>query len=260
MALRYVAQFGTAALLVAALTGAPASAQADDAKKVLKDMSNYLGSQMNISASFDSDIEVITPQIQKIQFASSGHFEMSRPDKLRFSRTGGYSDVEIVFDGNTSSIYGKHANGYVQAEAPGSVDQLVDRLRDKLGVGLSGADLLSSNVYDVLTSDVISGAHIGRGVIDGVECEHLAFRSKDTDWQIWIQLGDHPFPRKYVVTSKTMAAAPQYTVILKDWKTDGQPSADAFVFTPPQGAQQLAVKALSSFDEIPPEAATEGQK
>jgi hypothetical protein len=57
-----------------------------------------------------------------------------------------------------------------------------------------------------------------------------------------------------------MAAAPQYTVVLKAWNTDVQPSADAFVFTPPPGARELDVKALSSFDEIPPEAAKEGQK
>jgi hypothetical protein len=248
------------AILVTALAAGPALAQTDDANKILKEMAEYLESQKNISASFDSDVEVITPQVQKIQFASSGQFEMSRPDKIHLSRTGGYSDVEIIFDGKTATIYGKHANGYVQADASGSIDQLVDRLRDTLGVALSGADLLSSNVYDVLTSDVISGAHIGRGVIDGVECQHLAFRSKNTDWQIWIQLGDRPLPRKYVVTSKAMAAAPQYTVVLKDWKTDVQPSADAFVFTPPPGAKQLAVQALSGFDEVPPEAVKEGQK
>ena len=260
MGIKCISRFGRTTILVTVLVAGPALAQADDADKILKEMSDYLGDQKNISASFDSDIEVITPQVQKIQFASSGHFEMSRPGKLRLSRTGGYSDVEIIFDGKIATVYGKQANGYIQAEAPGSVDQLVDRLRDKLGVALSGADLLSSNVYDVLTSDVISGAHIGRGVIDGVECEHLAFRSKDTDWQIWIQLGDRPLPRKYVVTSKAMAAAPQYTVVLKAWKTDVQPSADAFVFTPPPGARELDVKALSSFDEIPPEAAKEGQK
>ena len=260
MGIKRVGQFGTAAIAGIALVAGSALAQADDANKILKEMSDYLGNQKNISASFDSDIEVITPQVQKIQFASSGHFEMGRPGKLRLSRTGGYSDVEIIFDGKTATVYGKQANGYIQTDASGSVDQLVDRLRDQLGVALPGADLLSSNVYDVLTSDVISGAHIGRGVIDNVECEHLAFRGKDTDWQIWIQIGDHPFPRKYVVTSKTMAAAPQYTVVIKNWKTDIQSSTDAFVFAPPPGTQQLDVKALPSFDEIPPQAATGGSK
>lgn len=125
---------------------------------------------------------------------------------------------------------------------------------------LPGADLLSSNPYEVLTSDVISSAHIGRGVIDGVECEHLAFRGRDTDWQIWIQLGERPLPRKYVITSKTLTGAPQYTVVIKDWKTDVQPSADAFVFAPPAGVQKLDPKGLSRFDEVPPETAKGDQQ
>src|SRR6516164_6544050 len=110
-------------LFVRAFAAGPALAQADDANKILKAMSDYLGGQKNFSASFDSDLEVITPQIEKIQFASSGQLEISRPDKFHGIRIGGYADVEITFDGKTATIYGKHANGYVQVSVPGSVDQ-----------------------------------------------------------------------------------------------------------------------------------------
>jgi hypothetical protein len=185
---------------------------------------------------------------------------MSRPTKIRAGRKGGYADTEILFDGKTATVYGKNLHGYIQVDAPGSVDQLIDRLRDEFGMEIPGADLLSSDVYEVLTSDVISGAHIGRGVIDGVQCEHLAFRGRETDWQIWIQRGDRPLPRKYVITSKAVAGAPEYTVVINDWKTNIQPSADDFVFVPPAGARKLDVKMLSSLDEIPPEKATGGQK
>jgi hypothetical protein len=88
-------------------------------------------------------------------------------------------------------------------------------------------------------------------VIGGIECEHLAFRGKDTDWQIWIQTGDQPLPRKYVITSKTVAAAPQYAVVIRDWKIGVEPNDKVFVFTPPQDAKQLDVGALASFDELP---------
>jgi hypothetical protein len=112
------------ALVAAAMAAAPTVVWADDAKEILKSMSQYLANQKNLSASFDSDIEVITPEVQKIQFASSGHLEISRPNKIRASRTGGYADVEIIFDGKTATVYGKNLNGYVQIDAPGSVDQL----------------------------------------------------------------------------------------------------------------------------------------
>ena len=52
--------------------------------------------------------------------------------------------------------------------------------------------------------------------MDGVVCDHLAFRNLDTDWQIWVESGERPLPRKYVITSKTVAAAPQYTLRLRD--------------------------------------------
>ena len=240
-------------LLSAFLFIAPgARAQSDDANKILKAMSDYMASQKNISLSFDTAVEVITPEVQKIQFASSGHLQIGRPDKIRASRTGGYADVELVFDGKAITVYAKHIGSYAQVDAPGSLDQLIDQLREKFSVALPGADLLMSNVYDALTSDVIKGMHIGRGVIDGAECEHLAFRGQDTDWQIWVEVGGRPIPRKYVITSKGIAAAPQYTLVIRDWKTDEQPSANAFVFTPPKDAKKIEAAALPNIDEVPP--------
>ncbi|MFZ2018090.1 MAG: DUF2092 domain-containing protein [Methyloceanibacter sp.] len=240
-------------LALAVLVATPAArAQDDDAAKILKAMSDYMASQKSISLSFDTDIEVITPEIQKIQFASSGKLLLSRPDKLRASRTGGYADVELVFNGKTVSVLGKDLNAYAQADAPGTIDQLIDLLRNQYGLELPGADLLVSDPYEALMPDVITAKHIGQGVIDGVECEHLAFRDQDTDWQIWIETGDHPIPRKLVITSKATAAAPQYTLLIKDWKTDMEPGADAFAFQAPADAKKVDFKTLGDIDEVPP--------
>jgi hypothetical protein len=205
---------------------------------------------------------LITPELQKIQFASSGQFKMTRPDKLRVRRTGGYADVELVYDGKTVSLYGNNAKAYAQADMPGTIDQLIDGIGAKVGGALPGTDLLLSNAYDVLTSDVIEGHHIGQGVVDGVECEHLAFRGHDADWQIWIQTGAQPIPRKYVITSKTLAGAPQYTLRIKDWKTDAITGAEAFAFKPPEGATKASLedKVMLEFDEVPPGTTTGASK
>src|SRR5258708_28529310 len=73
----------------------PGAQAADDAVQILKAMSDYVTSQKDISLTFDSDVEVITPEVEKIQFASSGKMLLSRPDKMRVTRTGGYAEVEI---------------------------------------------------------------------------------------------------------------------------------------------------------------------
>jgi hypothetical protein len=67
-------------------------------------------------------------------------------------------------------------------------------------------------------------------------------------------------PHKYVITSKTVAAAPQYTLRLKDWKTGVAPAPDAFAFKPPAGASGVAITALKDIDEIPPGVVSGGTK
>jgi hypothetical protein len=245
------ATFGAATALI--LVAATSTASADDTAQILRSMTDYLGSQKTLSATFDSDIEVITPELQKIQFASSGQMKLSRPDKLRVRRTGGYADVELVYDGKTLSVYGNNAKSYVQTEVPGTVDQMIDAIQARSGIGMPGTDLLLSSSYDELTASAVDGTHIGQGVIDGVECEHLAFRTPDTDWQIWIEAGDKPVPRKYVITSKTIAGAPQYTLKIRDWKTDANADGD-FAFKAPADATKVALDsvAMIEFDEIPP--------
>ena len=236
-----------------AVLSAATTARADDPAKVLKAMADYLAGQKSLSGKFDSDIEVITPELQKIQFTSSGELKMNRPDKLRIRRTGGYADVELVYDGKTVSLYGNNAKSYVQADLAGSIDQMIGTLQTRSGAGMPGADLLLSNSYDELMANVLEAKHIGQGVVDGVECEHLAFRGPDTDWQIWIESGAKPVPRKYVITSKTIAGAPQYTLKIREWKTDAN-ADDDFSFKAPADATKMALDSavMIEFDEIPP--------
>jgi hypothetical protein len=215
-------------------------------------MSDYISGQKSISATFNTDIEVITSDLQKIQFDSSGQLQLTRPDKVHASRTGGYTDVELFFDGKTFVVVNRRDKLFTQADAPGSVDQLVGKLRSELGVDLPGADLFVANPYQALTADVIDAKHVGRGVVNGVECEHLAFRNDDTDWQIWVEAGANPVPRKFVITSKAMTGGPQYTILISDWKSDATIPSDVFTFKTPEGAKKVEFDSLSAIDEVPP--------
>jgi hypothetical protein len=84
----------------------PSGAQVDldDSKDILRKMSDYVGRQSQIAADFNSDIEVVGTDLQKIQFSSSGHILLSRPDKLRFSRIGGYSSIDLIFDSQVLTV------------------------------------------------------------------------------------------------------------------------------------------------------------
>ena len=227
---------------------APSNDQAtQNAKALLKKMSDYLAAQKSFSLGYDSVFEVVTDQKQKLQVATSGTVDMSRPDKIRATRKSGFTDTETVFDGKTLTIYGKGKNAYVQAEVPGTVDNLIDQLRDRFHRQLPGADLLGSNVYEALMTDVTDVKDLGSGVIDGKECDHLAFRSRETDWQIWIAQGATPYPCRYVITSKGVDQAPEYSMTIRDWKAGG--GAGDFSFKPPAGATKLDAKDLEALKE-----------
>jgi hypothetical protein len=111
---------------------APAAADSAGAKRVLKSMSDYMASQKNLSAEFDVGLDVVTTEGQKIEFTASGTTLLSRPNKLRATRRGAHSDIELVFDGTTTTIIDRGDNEYAQVKAAGSVDELVDQLRLKL--------------------------------------------------------------------------------------------------------------------------------
>ncbi len=228
-----------------------ARADATDAKNLLKAMSDYLAAQKAISFDYDVNLELVSTQQQKIGLASSGSLILNRPDKVHLTRTGGFANAEMVFDGKTLTLLGKNTNLYAQVEAPGTIDQLVDALRDKYHRPVPAADLLISDPYKELMSEVNDVKDLGSGVIHGVECDHLAFRTKEVDWQIWIAQGARPRPCRYVITSKKVTGWPQYTIDMWAWKTGDEVASDGFKLEIPASAKQLTPGEVAELNEIP---------
>ena len=253
-----------AILVVAAAVGASSTSagRADEAnaKKLLKAMSDYMAAQTAISFDYDSNLEIVSTQQQKIALVSSGSVTLSRPYKLHATRTGGFANIEMVFDGKTLTLLGKNANLYTQIEAPGTIDQLVDILRDKYHRPVPAADLLMADPHKELMPQVTDAKDLGSGVIHGVECDHLAFRTKEVDWQIWIAQGARPYPCRYVITSKKVTGWPQYTLDLWAWKSGAEVASDAFRLEIPTGAKQLTPAQVAEFNEIPALFSAKGAK
>jgi hypothetical protein len=241
------------AMVAAAGVGSSSIALADEAfaKTRFKAMSDYMGAQKAVSFDYDSNLEVVSTDNQKVGLASSGKMTLNRPDKLHGTRTGGFADIEFAFDGKTLTFLGKNANAYAQVEASGTIDQLIDMLRDKYHRPVPGADLLMSNIYDQLEPEVKDTKDLGAGVIAGVECDHLAFRTSDVDWQIWIAQGDRPYPCRYVITSPKVAASPQYTIDIRSWKTGNDVATDSFSLQLPKDAKKVSAEDVPEFDELP---------
>jgi hypothetical protein len=229
----------------------PAHADAVQAKALFKAMSDYLAAQKSISFDVDTNLEIVTKEIQKIALASSGTVTLTRPDKLHATRTGGFADTEMVFDGKTLTSSSKYAKEYAQADAPGTIDQLIGVLRDEHHRPVPAADLLMADAYAHLMPEVVDVKDLGSGVIHGTECDHVALRTKEVDLQIWIAQGGRPYPCRYVITSTKVVGWPQYTVEVRNWKTGSDVAADAFSFKAPADFKKVNPDQLQGADELP---------
>ena len=185
MSMRSAARLGAAAVMLAMMAVAPnASADVAQAKSLFKTMSDYLSKQAKMSFDLDTSLEVVTNDQQKLSLTSSGSLTMVRPDKVRMVRRGGFADAELIFNGKTLTLFRKDQNIYSKVDIPGSVEHLVEELRDKYQRPLPAADLLSANVYDAMMPDVKDVKDLGTGFIRGIECDHIALRTDEVDWQL----------------------------------------------------------------------------
>ena len=236
-----------------ALSCAPAWSQSGidpEADAILLAMAEQLKGLKAFSVDYDVDHEIVDLTGQKLQYSASGTMTTSRGSGFLMTRKGPYADLEVSFDGKVISLYGKGLNVYAQMDSPGpSIEAAVQEFRMSTGLDAAGADLLSDDPYAVLTENVVSGALVGTAFVGGVESDHLAFRNDAVDWQIWIGKGEQKLPLKYVITTKWLTGAPQYSLRLSNWNV-GEVDAKLFSFTPAADAKKLEAVNADAIGEL----------
>jgi len=227
------------------------------ANECLKTMSNYLASLRTYSFQVEEFFDDVQDDGQKIQLSNQRHLSVSRPDKVFGEDVGDTADSFFYFDGKTVTVYDRGQKTYATEKAPGSIDAMLDDLHDRFDTDQTLADFLFTDPYKVFTENVQSGTYVGLHYVGKVKCNHLAFRQKTLDWQIWIDAGEQPLPRKLVITFKRQADQPQYTALIHRWDVNPKLNDDLFVFQPPEGVRKVSF--LNRHAEIQPFKKPEGK-
>jgi hypothetical protein len=216
------------------------------AEKLLRRMSDYLASRQRFTAKAESSLEVVLTSGQKLQFDSPATLTVSRPNRLRAHRKGDIADQEFFYDGKTLTLYNPAENLYATTAAPPTLEEMLDFAREKLDIVAPAADLVYKNAAEKLLKEASSGFMVGPSVVAGVKSTHLAFRGAEVDWQIWIEDGDKPLPRKFILTSKKVTGEPQFTVVIRSWDLAPKLTDKEFVFTSPKGAKKIEFLMLTA--------------
>ena len=110
------------------------------------------------------------------------------------------------------------------------------------------ADFFYRAPQEILAEHAASGVSLGPDLVDGVLCEHFAFSREGTDWQVWIEAGERPAPRKLVITSTDLPGTPQFGVVITSFEPDAQADDARFEFVPPEGATRIEFLRLEPGD------------
>jgi hypothetical protein len=229
--------------LLALVSPTSAWAQVNDiepeAGRLLKRMTDYVASLPQFGLDTSQSIEVVLVSGQKIQFTSAARMVVQRPNKLFAERVGDVVSQSFFFDGKTLTLFNPDDGYFATVPAPGTIDAMLDFARDSLDVIAPAGDLITTDAYARLMAGTAAGFVVGKSTIDGVRCDHLAFRGYGVDWQIWIEDGARALPRKYVISTVDVVGAPQFEVMMRNWTTSPDVSPTKFHFTPPAGATEV---------------------
>jgi hypothetical protein len=228
-----------AIVALAMVSQAQSAGIAPEAKQILKASTDFMASQQRFTADTRNTLEIVLTSGQKIEFNSTGHQFVQRPNKLRFERSGDLVEQLFVYDGKSLTLYQPQEKVYAQVAAPGTLEEMLDFARINYDVVAPFGDMIFKNAYDILMDGVTEGIVVGKAVIEGVVCDHLAFRAPDVDWQIWIQQGAQPLPRRIVITTLDLPNAPQFAVTVTRWDLEPAFDAQTFTFTPQAGVKQI---------------------
>ncbi len=214
------------------------------ATAIVRRMTNYLGSLPAFAVTADSMTEVVLTSGEKAQEFARSDVAMQRPNQLRSDRHGPLADLSFIYDGNEIMLEGHRQNVYAVTQAPHDLDDALDEARDRLGIEAPGADLLYTDAYDGLMRHVRSGRYLGRSAIRGVVCDHVLFHGDKADWQLWVEVGDRPLPRRYEITTRDQRAQPEFAVDLQDWNVNPVFAPNTFAIAPAADAQQVQFASL----------------
>jgi hypothetical protein len=209
-----------------------------DAIAALHKMGAFLREQQKFSVRSSVTTDDLLASGQKVQFEGTVELMIRRPDRMRMNVRGDRRDEKIFYDGKSFTVFGERLGYYASFAAPGTLAELKEVTEKRYGIDLPLADLFYWGTEHDGTSDITGATVVGVSTVDGTACDHYAFRQKDVDWELWIEQGAHPLPRKLVITTTSEKSRPQHGMNLT-WDLSPQLSDDLFTFTPPAEAHRI---------------------
>jgi hypothetical protein len=212
----------------------------DEAVDALKEMSNFLMSANTMQIMSQGSLDVVTNSGQRIQLDGTTTYKVRKPAGFVVDYQSDIKSRRFVYDGKNFTVYSPKLGFYSTVAAPASNREVLKAIYDKFGIALPLEDLFrwSDGSNNDRIQALRAAYNVGPATIDGVETDHYAFREDDVDWEVWIQQGDQPFPKKLVIVDRNDPAKPTFIARLQ-WTLNPAFTDADFAFVPDANAKKI---------------------
>lgn len=209
------------------------------AREVLQKMSNFLSAQKEFTFHSESTVDELLLSGQMIQYARGADVAVKRPGSMSAEVNGDRRTMKFFFHDSEVVLHDISQKFFARLDVPPSLEEAIPFTMKNFSLEAPFAQFIYPGSYDYLTQDVVEGRYLGIHRVLGIQCHHLAFREGDIDWQVWVDAGDKPLPRKFISTEKRVTGAPQFTALLTHWNLDPSLNDEVFEFEKPDDVVQI---------------------
>jgi hypothetical protein len=230
-------------IVLACLAALPVSADATpvpEAHVYLERMARALAEAPLIGVTISADYDVRQKSGEMVTFGERRRVTIARPDRLRVEteQSDGARGL-TVFDGKTLAVYSAAHQAFAEVEHPGDLDGALTYYLQDLRMRLPLALMFSAGFPEELQQRLRSVAYVETDALTDVPCVHLAARTDQVDFQVWIPQTGDPLPRRVIITYRHAAGQPQFRADFTDWDLASKPAAGDFRFVAPADAARI---------------------
>ena len=217
-------------------------ATAQSARDILNHSYQYLGSMDKYAFTAVVSDEVAQDAKMSNAYTHTTRVKVDRPSKLRVETTGTIKNRTNYLNDGSYTMFDHHSKFYGQIKTPKTINDTLDVLFEKFNIHAPLAQLIYSGMDKKVK--FAKSKYFGTKIVDGLECDYIAFRNGKKEVHIWIATGDTPLVKAYSIinTSKNHPSRVNTSVT---WDENADISDSDFVFVAPKGASKISVNQVN---------------
>ena len=159
---------------------------------ILKRSCDALAASKTLSFTAINTYEKAAKNGQPLFYSTRNDVTIQRPNKLHVVTPGDGVADEFTYDGKRMMAYVPSVNLVAVADAPSTIDQMLDTAWEKAAIYFPFSDVITSNPCQVFSKNITSSFYVGQSkIIGGTTTDIIALAGPDVQAELWIGAADH---------------------------------------------------------------------